>query len=138
MKALTPLQFKTYASILLMVIFGPVGNVLLRKGMKRIGPVAITSPSEAIHILLAVFSSDAVWLGIASLITFYITYTLVLSWADYTYVQPASSVAYGMSALLAHFALKEVISPVRWAGVLVICLGVFVVSRTPPNTTEQA
>jgi drug/metabolite transporter (DMT)-like permease len=78
-----------------------------------------------------------IWLGIASLITFFLTYMLVLSWADYSYVQPASSIAYGVVALLGHFLLKEVITPTRWLGVLVICLGVFIVSGTPPRTTEQ-
>lgn len=61
---------------------------------------------------------------------------LVLSWADYSYVQPASSVSYAMVALLAHFLLRETISPVRWLGVLIICLGVLVVGYTPPRTTE--
>jgi len=85
---------------------------------------------------MLVFSSSVIWLGIASLITFFITYMLVLSWADYSYVQPASSIAYGVVALLGHFLLKEAITPTRWLGVLVICLGVFIVSGTPPRTTE--
>jgi uncharacterized membrane protein len=63
---------------------------------------------------------------------------LVLSWADYSYVQPASSVAYGMVALLAHFMLREVVTPMRWMGVLLICLGVLVVGHTPPRTTEPS
>jgi uncharacterized membrane protein len=137
MKAFTDLHLKTYFSILIMVLFGPLGNVLLGKGMKRIGAVAIRTPAELIHTLLLVFSSSVIWLGIACLITFFITYMLVLSWADYSYVQPASSIAYGVVALLGHFLLKEVITPTRWLGVLVICLGVFIVSGTPPRTTEQ-
>jgi len=137
MKAFTDLHLKTYLSILIMVFFGPLGNVLLGKGMKRIGAVAIRTPAELIHTLLLVFSSSVIWLGIASLITFFVTYMLVLSWADYSYVQPASSIAYGVVALLGHFLLKEVITPTRWLGVLVICLGVFIVSGTPPRTTEQ-
>jgi len=137
MKAFTDLHLKTYLSILIMVLFGPLGNVLLGKGMKRIGAVAIRTPTELIHTLLLVFSSSVIWLGIAFLITFFLTYMLVLSWADYSYVQPASSIAYGVVALLGHFWLKEVITPTRWLGVLVICLGVFIVSGTPPRTTEQ-
>ena len=138
MKALTDLHLKTYASIVVMVIFGPLGNVLLGKGMKRIGVVSVGTPAQLQHTLIAVFSSSLIWLGIASLITFFVTYMLVLSWADYSYVQPASSIAYGIVALLGHFWLREVISPLRWAGVFVICLGVFIVSGTPPRTTEQS
>jgi drug/metabolite transporter (DMT)-like permease len=34
--------------------------------------------------------------------------------------------------------LREVITPVRWLGVLIICLGVLVVGHTPPRTTESS
>lgn len=137
MNASADLYFKTYFSILIMVLFGPLGNVLLGKGMKHVDIVA-DSPAEVIHTLMQIFGSATIWLGIASLVTFFVAYTLVLSWADYSYVQPASSIAYGVAALLAHFWLKEVISPLRWLGVIIICLGVFVVSATPPRTMEQS
>src|SRR6202451_3819273 len=138
MKSSVSLHFKTYLLILLMVIFGPLGNVLLGKGMKGIGAVSLSTPSEAINVLSRVLASGTIWLGIGSLISFFVAYTLVLSWADYSYVQPASAVAYGMVALLAHFMLREVVTPMRWLGVLVICLGVLVVGHTPPRTTESS
>jgi len=132
MKSSAGLHFKTYLLILLMVMFGPLGNVLLGKGMKRIGTVSIGTPAGVLDLLSRVLTSGTIWLGIGSLLTFFIAYMLVLSWADYSYVQPASSVAYGMVALLAHFMLREVVTPMRWMGVLVICLGVLVVGQTPP------
>src|SRR5271154_4047445 len=138
MKSSAGLHFKTYLLILLMVIFGPLGNVLLGKAMKRIGPASIGSLADVLDLLSRVLASGTIWLGIASLITFFVAYMLVLSWADYSYVQPASSVAYGMVALLAHFMLREVVTPLRWLGVVVICLGVLVVGHTPPRTTEPS
>jgi drug/metabolite transporter (DMT)-like permease len=132
------LHLKTYLLILLMVVFGPLGNVLLGKGMKGIGAVSLSTPAEAINVLSRVLASGTIWLGIGSLISFFVAYTLVLSWADYSYVQPASSVAYAVVALLAHYMLREVVSPLRWLGVLIICLGVVVVGQTPPRTTEPS
>jgi len=79
---------------------------------------------------MRVFVSLPIWLGILSLITFFVAYMLVLSWADYSFVQPVSSVAYGVVALLGWLVLGEKVSALRWAGIAVICLGVFVVSRT--------
>jgi uncharacterized membrane protein len=136
MKPSAGLHFKTYLLILLMVIFGPLGNVLLGKGMKRIGAASIGTTAGTLDLLPHVLTSGAIWIGIASLMTFFVAYMLVLSWADYSYVQPASAVAYGMVALLAHFMLHEVVTPTRWMGVLLICLGVLVVGQTPPRTTE--
>jgi hypothetical protein len=136
MKSSAGLHIKTYLLISLMVVFGPLGNVLLGKGMKRIGAVELGTASGALGVLERILTSGTIWLGIGSLITFFVAYILVLSWADYSYVQPASAVAYGMVALLAHFMLREVVTPMRWMGVLLICLGVLVVGHTPPRTTE--
>jgi drug/metabolite transporter (DMT)-like permease len=93
------------------------------------------TPAEALSLLSRVLTSGTIWLGIGFLMIFFAANLLVLSWADYSYVQPASSMAYGMSALLAHFLLHEVVTPTRWMGVLLICLGVLVVGYTPPRTT---
>jgi uncharacterized membrane protein len=138
MKSSSRLHFKTYLLIFLMVIFGPLGNVLLGKGMKRIGTVSIGTIAGVVDLLSRVLTSGTIWLGIGSLITFFVAYMLVLSWADYSYVQPASSVAYGIVALLGHFMLREVVTPTRWVGVLIICIGVLVVGHTPPRTTEPS
>lgn len=131
-----PLHFKTFLMILVMVIAGPVGNVFLSKGMKQVNPVLVWPPSQMLHSALKIFTTIPIWLGIGSLITFFVAYMLVLSWADYSFVQPASSVAYGVVALLGYFMLGERVSPLRWAGIAIICLGVFVVSRTGPRTTH--
>ncbi|HSY71553.1 MAG TPA: EamA family transporter [Alloacidobacterium sp.] len=130
-------HLKTYLLIAVMVIAGPMGNVLLGKGMKHIGKFSVWPPSELFHVGLRIFTTGAIWLGIASLVTFFVAYMLSLSWADYSFVQPASSLAYGMVALLGYWMLGEKVSPLRWVGITVICLGVFVVGRTNPRTTEH-
>lgn len=131
-----PLQLKTYLMILVMVLAGPVGNVFLGMGMKAVSPIRFWPPAELAHSGLRVFASLPIWLGILSLITFFVAYMLVLSWADYSFVQPVSSVAYGVVAVLGWLVLGERVSALRWAGIGVICLGVFVVSRTGAQTTS--
>ena len=131
------LHFKTFAMILIMIIAGPLGNVLLGKGMKSAGTMSVTSLTDLLHVVGHVFATPAIWLGIASLLTFFLANILVLSWADYSFVQPASSMAYGVVALLSVFLLGESVTPLRWAGIAIICLGVFIVGRTHPRTTEH-
>jgi len=41
-------------------------------------------------------------------------------------------------ATLSYFILGETVPPLRWAGILVICVGVFIVGHTHPRTTEKA
>jgi drug/metabolite transporter (DMT)-like permease len=82
--------------------------------------------------------TGSIWLGVASLLTFLLANVLVLSWADYSYVQPASSVGYGVSALLGYFMLSEPVSPLRWLGIAIICLGVLVVGQSNPRGLERS
>lgn len=133
-----PLHLKTYLMIGIMIIAGPMGNVLLSKGMKAAGDLSIFPFAALVQSAAHVLSSGWIWLGIASLLTFFIAYMLVLSWADYSFVQPASSLAYGVVALLGYLVLGERVSLLRWAGIAVICLGVFVVGRTDPRTTTPS
>ena len=131
------LHFKTFVMILIMIIAGPLGNVLLGKGMKGVGHIPISSVGDLVHVAERVFVTPAIWLGVASLLTFFVANILVLSWADYSFVQPASSMAYGVVALLSVFILGESVTPLRWLGIAIICLGVFIVGRTHPRTTEH-
>jgi len=130
------LRLKTQIMILIMVLAGPLGNTLLAKGMKSLGELSIASLPDVVRTAAKVLGCGTIWLGIASLITFFVAYSLVLSWADYSYVQPASAMAYAVVAILGILVLHESVSPVRWLGIGVICLGVIVVGRTHPNTTE--
>jgi drug/metabolite transporter (DMT)-like permease len=133
-----PLHLKTFLLILVMVIAGPLGNVLLGRGMKQAGRLAVWPPSEALHTAVRIFGTGSIWLGVASLLTFFLANVLVLSWADYSFVQPASSVGYGVTALLGYFMLHEPVSPMRWLGVAIICLGVLVVGQTSPQSLERS
>jgi uncharacterized membrane protein len=130
------LHYKTIALICVMVVFGPLGDALLRLGMRNIGAISDWSPSNLAHLFVTVFTSPMIWLGIGSLLAFFVAFTVVLSWADYSYVQPASSFAYGLVAILGHYMLGETITTMRWVGVLIICFGVLIVGHTPHRTTE--
>lgn len=136
MKEAAGFHSKTYLLIAFIAVFAPLGNVLLGKGMQHVGSAKDWAPREILQILARILGSGYIWLGIASLLTFFAAYMLVLTWADYSYVQPSSSLAYAVTGLLSYFLLGETISPLRWLGIGVICVGVFVVGRTPPRTTD--
>jgi drug/metabolite transporter (DMT)-like permease len=121
--------------ILVSIILGPLGNVFLGKAMKGIGPVTSARIHDLVPIASRVLASGYIWLGIACLLGFFIAHMLLLTWADYSYVQPATSLSYLSVSVLSYLLLGEMISPFRWLGVAVICLGVFLVGRTSPSTT---
>jgi drug/metabolite transporter (DMT)-like permease len=138
MRSSEGLHLKTFILLLVMVVFGPLGDVFLGKGMRRLQTASMRTPADLVHFFLRAFSSETVWIGIFLLATFFAAYTLVLSWADFSFVQPASSFAYAIVALLGHYFLGEFVSTTRWIGILIICAGVLIVGTTPPRTTERA
>jgi uncharacterized membrane protein len=131
------LHLKTIILIFIMVTVAPLGDTFLGKGMKIVGRMKGWAPADLFHFFFRSFTTGTVWLGIELLLVYFVAYILVLSWADYSYVQPASSASYVLIAVLAHFLLHETISLTRWAGVVMICLGVFVVGHTHPQTPEH-
>jgi len=121
--------------ILVMVICANAGDILLKRGMTQIGAVPFTATGLQ-HAFLLTITSKTIWLAILFLIGFTISYMLLMSWADYSYVMPAGAFGYALLTLLAVVYLHESVSPRRWLGVFLICVGVFLVSRTKPRTTE--
>ncbi|MBA3916363.1 MAG: EamA family transporter, partial [Acidobacteriales bacterium] len=87
--------------------------------------------------LLLVVLNPWIVLGILFLIGFFVCYLNALSWADLTYVLPATSIGYVLLALIARFALHEQISLVRWAGIVLISAGVGFVTQGPALTVHE-
>ncbi len=105
--------------------------------MKSIGSAQDWEPQQLFHILIRILTSGYIWLGISCLLAFFVAYMLVLTWADYSYVQPASAFSYAVVAMLGLLLLGEKVNLLRWAGIAVVCVGVFIVGHTHPRTTEK-
>ena len=122
-----------YFVLLGIAAFGAVGDTLLARGMKSFGAVA---PSEFTHLFVAVLN-PFVFIGIFFLLAFMSAYLSALSWADLTYVLPATAFGYVFIALIAKFFLHEYISPVRWFGIVLISAGVGFVAGGPESTSKK-
>jgi drug/metabolite transporter (DMT)-like permease len=86
---------------------------------------------------MGIFTSGWIWMGITALLLFLGCFMVVLSWADYSYVAPASATVYAVVPLVGHLLLGEKVAPLHWAGVVIICVGVCLVGHTAPSTTRQ-
>jgi drug/metabolite transporter (DMT)-like permease len=128
---------KTFILLALMVTFGSSGDVLLSQGMKQVGELHSWAPGAAIAYFARTFGSGTIWLAVGLLMLFLVSYMLVLSWADFSYVSPASAIGYVLVALMGYFFLGEHVPATRWMGVSLICVGVFVVGGTHPSTKQS-
>ena len=123
--------------VLLMVVCANTGDLMLKRGMSQIGEVTI-SFSGLVHTFVSTLDNGTIWLGILFLIGFTLSYMTAVSWADYSYVMPAGAFGYAIQTMLAVLVLHEIVTPRRWIGVAMICIGVLLVGQTKPNTTNPA
>lgn len=129
------IRIKTLVMILAMVVCANAGDLMLKRGMTQIGAVEV-SASGVRHAFTSTVTNGTIWIGIVFLVGFMVSYMTVLSWADYSYVMPAGAFGYALLTLLAVVFLHENVSPRRWVGVILICIGVLLVGQTRPRTTE--
>src|SRR5258707_14481494 len=129
------IRIKTLVMILAMVVCANAGDLMLKRGMTQIGAVEISAAGLR-HALLMTLTNGTIWIGILFLTGFTLSYMIVLSLADYSYVMPAGAFGYATLTLLAVLFLHESVSARRWVGVVLICAGVLLVGQTKPRTTS--
>jgi drug/metabolite transporter (DMT)-like permease len=131
------LRLKTLVMVFAMMVCATAGDSLLKRGMTEIGPVTLDHAGLFQAFRLAM-TSPTIWLAILFLIGFMLSNMTVLSWADYSYVMPASALGYVAVTFVGMTLLGETVSPRRWVGVALICVGVFLVGQTKPSTSAVA
>lgn len=127
------MTLRRYLVLAAMVIFSSMGDVLLSRGMKSTGSISF---DHLPHLITAVFN-PWIGLGIIFLLGFFAAYSTALSWADLTYVLPATSVGYVLVALLSQFFLHEKVTTTRWLGILLVSCGVGIVAGGPSLTKRK-
>jgi uncharacterized membrane protein len=118
----------------LVAISAPLGDTCLSRGMTRMPAISLEHPAT----LIAAVFTPWIAVGIALLIGFFASYLTALSWADLTFVLPATAFGNVIVALLSKFWLHETISLARWAGIVLITLGVGAVAQGPSLTERPA
>ncbi len=116
---------KTVLVTTLVVFSNVAGNFSLSWGVKH--------PCSGAFAML----SPWVVLGVALLIVWTLARMALLSWADLSFVLPVTSAGYVLTALAGKFFLNEQVSLERWAGTVLIMLGVILVGATDPCTAPR-
>jgi drug/metabolite transporter (DMT)-like permease len=124
---LTPHQWTILG---LVALCAPLGDTCLSRGMTHLAPISLAHPGT----LIAAVFTPWIAVGIALLIGFFASYLTALSWADLTFVLPATAFGNVIVALFAKFWLHEPVSWQRWAGVILITVGVGFVAQGPAVT----
>ena len=126
------MTLRKYLVLAVVTLASAFGDTALAVGMKRLGPVPINHPDA----LLAALRTPWVVTGILLLLIWIACYMTALSWADLTFVLPATSLGYVAVAILSRFWLHEQISLSRWLGIGLITAGVGFVTQGPSFTAR--
>src|SRR5215467_5410388 len=116
--------------IAIVVLGGTAGDVAVSHGMKQIGEVHPLTPPAILKVLARAFRMGWIWIGIGLMALAFFSLLALLSWADVSLVVPLTALSYVAGALGAKFFLHEEVSPARWAGVALVCLGVALISMS--------
>jgi drug/metabolite transporter (DMT)-like permease len=128
-----PVNFRKYLVLAGVTVFAAAGDSMLSHGMKQTGSISLNHLQGVIFAIL----NPWVAVGILLLLAFFATYMTALSWADLTYVLPATSLGYVLLALVARFLLHEHVSPMRWLGIALITGGVGFIAGGPELTEHH-
>jgi bacterial/archaeal transporter family protein len=123
--------------LLLAVLAHVMGNLSLSHGMKQVGDMPSVTVSHLLQFGLSTMTNGWVILGGCLLIVFFLLFLVALSRHDLSYVQPMIASSYVVTALFAGFFLREHVSFYRWAGTIVIAIGIFLVGFNEHNAKKR-
>ena len=108
----------------IVILAGTGGELLAAHAMKQSAQRQVTSGSAVAMLLQGGFRLSAMWVGLMLQGLAFFTLLALLSWADVSFVVPATALNYVVGAAGSMIFFREQVDRMRWAGVLLVCLGV--------------
>jgi drug/metabolite transporter (DMT)-like permease len=113
--------------LFLVVASGTGGEICVTRAMKHIGEVKDFRPLAVVRVILRAVKLPWMWIGISMMALAFFSLLAVLSIENVSFVVPVTALNYAAGALGGKFFLGERVTPRRWAGVLIVCIGVTLV-----------
>ncbi len=111
----------------LIICAGTGGELCVSRAMKSVGEVKDFRPAALGRVLVRALRVSWMWVGLTLMATAFFSLLAVLSRQNVSVVVPVTALSYGAGALGGKFFLGEQVTSRRWAGVLLVCLGVALV-----------
>jgi drug/metabolite transporter (DMT)-like permease len=109
------------------VIGGTFGELCVTRAMKIIGEVTDFTPRGLLRTCRRAFKVWWMWLGFALMVLSYFALLGMLARANVSFVIPVTSLGYVTGAIGGRWFLGEDVSYHRWAGVVLVCFGVYLI-----------
>ena len=109
--------------LLCALVLEAIGVVLLSKGLKQIGELHSYTAVDIGRLIGRGVANPWILLGTALETAFFVMLLILLKRNDVSLIWPLTSLGFVLTALAAKFINHETVSPLRWAGVVLIVLG---------------
>ena len=109
------------------IIAGTAGELCVTRAMKTIGEVTDFRPHAVICVIGRAMRVGWMWIGIGLMTAAFFALLVMLSLENVSLVIPVTALSYVAGTLGGEFFLGERVTRQRWAGVLLVCLGVTLV-----------
>jgi drug/metabolite transporter (DMT)-like permease len=119
---------QTALTLAMLSLCGALGDICLAKGMQQVGALPVLHLRALLVLGCKMARNGAVWLALLCMSANFVTLVVVLSWADVSFIVPATSLHFVLATLGAKWLLHEPISRVRWCGTILVGLGVVVLT----------
>jgi drug/metabolite transporter (DMT)-like permease len=113
--------------LFLIVAAGTGGELCVSRAMKTVGEVHDFRPSALFRFVLRAIRVGWMWVGIGMMAVAFFSLLAMLSMENVSFVVPVTALSYAAGAIGALLFLRERISPQRWVGLLLVCVGVTLV-----------
>ena len=123
-------MFKTVIIMFMAVTAGTVGDILLAKGMKEMGDISTMDLRGIMDAAFRALTTPKLIMGTAMLAIFFFLWLAVLSWEDLSVALPMQALNYVLVAFLSQYFLHETVTPLRWAGTILVCVGVMMITKS--------
>ena len=109
------------------VLLNAIAQLLIRKGMLCIGTVGVDNFTQNIG---AMITNLWLWGAMVSYAVSILLWMSVLSKVEVSFAYPFLSIGYIFAAVIGYMVFNENLSMTRIAGIIVICIGVILISRS--------
>lgn len=115
--------------MLAVLVFGStMGEIAMTYGMKAVGEPETFRPRPLLRFLGRAFRNAWFWAGVPLMALSFYALLVLLSWQPISLVIPASALSYVVGTLGAKYILGEDVTLARWAGVVLVSIGVLLVT----------
>lgn len=116
--------------VMVCIVFGATAQIMMKRGMTHIGEIKSIDEFNNPNTILQIFTNPYVLLGLFLYAVSAFLWLGALSTLDVSFMYPLLSFGYVLTAIFALVFLKEYISVIRWAGILLVVIGCFLITRS--------